>query len=66
MEVSIEVRNRRLIVGVPGPLFQTRIIAPRFVTFQYEVTPDMNRFFVNSPRPDSPLTLISDWTSHHQ
>jgi Tol biopolymer transport system component/predicted Ser/Thr protein kinase len=66
MEVPIEERDGRLIVGVPRPLFQTRIISPRFVLFQYDVSPKMDRFLINSLRPDSPLTLISNWTSHHK
>ena len=66
MEVSIEVRGGQLTAGAPRPLFQTRIIAPRFVTFQYDISPDMSRFLINSLRPDSPLTLITNWTSHHR
>jgi serine/threonine protein kinase len=45
-------------------LFQTRIIAPTFVSHQYDVAPD-GRFLINSlPSSNSaPLTLIDKWTA---
>lgn len=52
--------------GAPVPLFQTRIIQPALVLFQYDVTPDGQRFLVNSlPREDAaaPLTLLVSWTA---
>jgi serine/threonine protein kinase/Tol biopolymer transport system component len=49
-------------VSAPEVLFQTRIIAPSFVTRQYDVAPD-GRFLVNSLPPGSapPLTLLTNW-----
>jgi len=46
--------------GAPRALFQTHIVGPTFVLFQYDVTPD-GRFLINSLNPDSPLTLITNW-----
>ena len=46
--------------GTPRVLFQTHIVGPTFVLFQYDVAPD-GRFLINSLNPDSPLTLISNW-----
>ena len=48
------------IVGTPRVLFQTHIIGPTFVLFQYDIAPD-GRFLINSLNPDSPLTLIANW-----
>jgi len=61
MEVEIDVRGDRLQVGVPRALFQTRIVAPRHVLFQYDVTADGNRFLINSLEPGAPLTLVTNW-----
>jgi Tol biopolymer transport system component len=61
MEVEIDVRGDRLLLGVPHPLFQTRIVAWTFVLFQYDVTADGNRFLINSLKPEAPLTLVTNW-----
>ena len=61
MEVEIDVRGDRLRPGVPRPLFQTRIVSPNFVLFQYDVTGDASRFLINSLKPEAPLTLVSNW-----
>jgi eukaryotic-like serine/threonine-protein kinase len=61
MEVEIDVRGDRLLPGVPRPLFQTRIVAPNLVLFQYDVTADGNRFLINSLKPNAPLTLVTNW-----
>jgi hypothetical protein len=62
MEVEIDVRGDRMLAGVPHPLFQTRIVAPFLVLFQYDVTADGNRFLINSLKADAPLTLVTNWT----
>jgi eukaryotic-like serine/threonine-protein kinase len=62
MEVELGVREGRLVPGVPHPLFQTHIMSPNFVLFQYDVNNDGSRFLVNSLKPEAPLTLITDWT----
>jgi len=61
MEVEIDVRGDRLLPGVPHPLFQTRIIGPAQVLFQYDVTADGARFLINSLKPQAPLTLVTNW-----
>jgi hypothetical protein len=48
MAVSIDTAGGKVVAGVPHPLFQTRIIAPRIVLFQYAVAPDGKRFLINS------------------
>jgi len=46
--------------GTPRVLFQTHIVGPTFVLFQYDVAPD-GRFLINTLNPESPLTLITNW-----
>ena len=50
--------------GAPRALFQTRIVAPAFALFQYDVSPD-GRFLINSfpSNSSSPLTLLTGWTA---
>jgi hypothetical protein len=43
--------------------FQTRIVAPTFVLFQYDVAPDDSRFLINSLRAEARLTLLTNWPS---
>jgi Tol biopolymer transport system component len=64
MRVPITVRNGTIEPGKPSPLFQTRIIQPRLVLFQYDVNRAGDRFLINSlPRADAaaPLTMIVNW-----
>jgi len=60
MAVSIDTSQGKLVAGVPHVLFQTRIIAPRIVLFQYAVSPDGKRFLINSlPTVGAtPLTVL--------
>ena len=65
MAVQLAMKNGTLEPGPPKALFQTRIVRPSFVLFQYDVTADGQRFLINSlPREDAaaPLTLLSNWT----
>jgi eukaryotic-like serine/threonine-protein kinase len=48
MAVSIDTSHGKIEAGVPHALFQTRIIAPRIILFQYAVSPDGKRFLINS------------------
>ena len=50
--------------SAPYVLFQTRIVAPDFALFQYDVAPD-GRFLINSfpASYSSPLTLLTGWHS---
>ena len=64
MRVPIRVRNDTIEPGKPEPLFQTRIVQPRLVLFQYDVNQAGDRFLINSlPRADAaaPLTMIVNW-----
>jgi serine/threonine protein kinase len=55
---------RTLSASAPRVLFQTRIVAPKFILRQYDVARD-GRFLINSLAPGSapPVTVISDWTA---
>jgi len=60
MAVAIDTSHDEPMAGVPHVLFQTRIIAPRIVLFQYAVSPDGSRFLINS-MPSvgaAPLTVL--------
>ncbi len=60
MAVAIDTSHDEPVAGVPHVLFQTRIIAPRIVLFQYAVSPDGSRFLINS-MPSvgaAPLTVL--------
>jgi DNA-binding winged helix-turn-helix (wHTH) protein/Tol biopolymer transport system component len=50
--------------SVPRIVFQTRIIVPNLVSFQYDVAPD-GRFLINSfpSSNSSPLTMITGWNA---
>ncbi len=64
MAVSFDPSHQS--VSAPRVLFQTRIIAPNFVTRQYDVAPD-GRFLINSLPPGSapPITLLTNWASQN-
>jgi Tol biopolymer transport system component len=65
MAVPVTERSGRLEPGAARALFQTRIVQPRLVLFQYDVTADGQRFLINSlPREDAaaPLTMLINWT----
>jgi Tol biopolymer transport system component len=58
--VAIDTSHDEPVAGVPHVLFQTRIIAPRIVLFQYAVSADGSRFLINS-MPSvgaAPLTVL--------
>ncbi len=62
MSVAFDAEKKS--ASAPRVLFQTRVIAPTFVSTQYDVTPD-GRFVINSLVSDnsSPLTLLDNWTA---
>ena len=64
MQVDVDTRSG-FSAGAPRPLFQSRIIAPNYALFQYDVTADGKRFLINSlPEGGSgPLTLVTNWTT---
>lgn len=64
MEVPVEIRDGQASVGTPRPLFQTRVVAPSYAFFQYDIRPTTPpEFIVNSLRAEAPLTFVSDWTA---
>ena len=66
MSVPLTIRGNTIEPGEPRALFQTRIIQPRLVLFQYDVNRAGDRFVINSlPRADAaaPLTMMVNWES---
>ena len=64
MAVPLTKRDDTIEPGNPVELFQTRIIQPILVLFQYDVRPDAQEFLINSlPRADAaaPLSVIVNW-----
>ena len=64
MCVPLTKRDGTIEPGNPFELFQTRIVEPTLVLFQYDVTPDGEEFLINLlPRADAaaPLSLIVNW-----
>ena len=68
MAVSI-ASGATFSAGTPQTLFQTRIyglIPSSYLTQQYDVTPDGQRFLINVDATDTnaaPLTVVLDWTA---
>jgi Tol biopolymer transport system component len=62
MAVSFE--SQKMSAGKPRVLFQTRIVAPEFALFQYDVAPD-GRFLINTlpANSSSPLTVLNGWNA---
>jgi serine/threonine protein kinase len=62
MAVSFDAQKKS--AGAPRALFQTRIVSPNYVLFQYDVGPD-GRFLINSfsSTSSAPLTLRTGWTA---
>ena len=60
--MAVTFGGQRMSASVPRVLFQTRIIAPAYDYFQYDVAPD-GRFLINSlPVSYAPhLTLLTGW-----
>jgi Tol biopolymer transport system component len=60
--VRVEERGSGLDVAAPHPLFDTRPVGPRSF---FDVSPDGQRFLINSRRSDSlssSITLLQNWT----
>jgi serine/threonine protein kinase len=60
--MSVVFDEEKKSASAPRVLFQTRIIAPTFVSTQYDVTPD-GKFVINSlaSNNSSPLTMLVNW-----
>ncbi len=56
----------RQTVSAPRVVFQTRIVAPNYVTRQYDIDP-AGRFLINSLPAGSapPLTLLTNWSGQN-
>ena len=55
-------RNGTIEPGNAFVPFETRIVAPALVLFQYDARPDGQEFLTNSwPPADTPLSLIVNW-----
>lgn len=64
MCVPLTKRDGTIEPGNPFVLFQTRIVEPTLVLFQYDVSRDGEEFLINSlPRADAaaPLSMIVNW-----
>jgi eukaryotic-like serine/threonine-protein kinase len=64
MAVGLTVRDGTIEPAAPRRLFRTRIVQPRLVLFQYDVTSDGTRFLVNSLPSEgtaAPLTVLTNW-----
>ena len=60
--VQVEERGSGLDVAAPHPLFDTRPVGPRSF---FDVSPDGQRFLINSRRSESlssSITLLQNWT----
>ena len=62
--MAVSFDSRKGSASAPHVLFQTRIVAPDFALFQYDVAPN-GRFLINSfpASYSSPLTLLTGWHS---
>jgi len=62
--MAVDFDARLKSAGSPRVVFQTRIIAPNFVSTQYDVSAD-GRFLINSipSNYSSALTLLTGWTA---
>jgi hypothetical protein len=65
MATPLSVAGGALTIGVPTPLFQTRIGGGVTNETEYDVGPD-GRFLVNVPVEDgavTPITIFLNWTA---
>jgi serine/threonine protein kinase/Tol biopolymer transport system component len=62
--MAVSFDPKKGAASAPRVLFQTRIIAPGYCAFQYDVSPD-GRFLINSfpSNSSSPLTVLTGWTT---
>jgi hypothetical protein len=64
--IAVTSKGQTLDVGVPVPLFRTRIVGVDLPRAQYAVAPDGQRFLINviAEEPTaSPITIVSNWTA---
>jgi hypothetical protein len=67
MVVSIDTNRDRLDIGAPRPLFAIRPRPPvRLDAYPYDVTPDGQRFVVNTLMEESTsntITVVLNWAA---
>jgi hypothetical protein len=64
--IALPSNGQTLEVGVPVPLFRTRIVGIDLPRAQYAVAPDGQRFLINVIAEDataSPITIVQNWTA---
>jgi hypothetical protein len=64
--IALTANGQTLEVGVPVPLFRTRIVGIDLPRAQYAVAPDGQRFLINVIAEDatsSPITIVQNWTA---
>ena len=66
VRISLPSKGQTLDMGVPVPLFRTRIVGVDLPRAQYAVAPDGQRFLINVIADEataSPITIVSNWTT---
>jgi Tol biopolymer transport system component len=64
--IALPSNGQTLEVGVPVPLFRTRIVGVDLPRAQYAVSPDGQRFLINVIADEataSPITIVQNWTA---
>jgi Tol biopolymer transport system component/tRNA A-37 threonylcarbamoyl transferase component Bud32 len=65
MEAEVETKGGQFQVGAVRPLFKVAMPLSPFGSPTYDVTPDGQRFIVNTANStgDQPLTVVTNWTA---
>ncbi len=65
--MAVDFDPRKGLASTPHELFQTRIVAPNFDGWQYDLAPD-GRFLINSlpSNTAAPLALLTGWDASLQ
>jgi hypothetical protein len=71
MSVSIKTlpgSKPALDVGVPVPLFESHLVSYGYGAFQYDMTPDAQRFLITTPAKadngtSAGLTIVTNWNA---
>jgi len=66
MAVDVTLKNNSFQAGVPRMLFQTRILGSPGPRNAYDVSPDGQRFLINTIPDDTaapPITVITNWNA---
>jgi eukaryotic-like serine/threonine-protein kinase len=65
MSVAVSTEGKSFKAETPKPLFDTRIVATVRDTWQYDMTPDAQKFIINTriEHAEEPITLYSNWAT---